>query len=563
VTTKESEVSETQPRRAESHPTAVLLVLALSTFAIVVMQSLVLPILPGLAASLNVSTADASWVVTVNLLSAAVFTPILGSLGDALGRKRVLMVTLVLVTAGSALAASSHLLGVVLVGRVLQGMGFAAMPLAIGIVRSIFPVHRVPSSLALLSALTGIGAGAGLLFSGLLVNANVTAQGMFWISAAATAVGLLGVAVLVRLQETTSKFTVDVWGALTLAGGLVCVVLGINRGPVWGWGSGTVLGLFAGGVVLLALWMFVETRVRQPLVDMKMMRNPVVLGTNLTAFLAGAGMFGAFVLVLQYVQTPSRFGYGFGTDALGAGLTLLPLTAGTLVAAFLVANLIRLVGPKWPLAIGMAVASGTFAFLVAFHAEHWQFYVASGLLGLGLGLSMGAMPALLNTAVDPEKTSVANSVNSTLRSVGGSIGTAIATAILASQLMPRLPLPTVDGYVLAFWVAGGICVLAVIAALLVPYRHRSRATTPGRSVHGVVHGTTQPAPAVVTVTAHRADGSVVATTTADADGGYRLDGVPAEPVTLVAAEHPAVNQTVTIGVGVTAEHDITLGRTRP
>src|SRR6476469_2143569 len=489
---EESEVSE----KRSTHPTAVLLVLALSTFAIVVMQSLVLPILPGLATSLHVSMADVSWVVTVNLLSAAVFTPILGSLGDALGRKRVLMITLVLVAAGSVLAALSHTMWVVLIGRALQGMGFAAMPLAIGIVRSIFPAHRVPASLALLSALTGIGAGAGLLFSGLLTKADVTAQGMFWISAAATAIGLLGVAVLVRLTETTSKFTADVWGALTLAGGLVCIVLGINRGTAWGWGSGIILGLFAGGAALLALWGFVETRVRQPLVDIRMMRNPVVLGTNLTAFLAGAGMFGAFVLVLQFVQTPSQAGYGFGSDVLGAGLTRLPLAAGTLAAAALVATLIRRVGPRWPLAIGMFTAAGTFAYLAGFHAEHWEFYVASGLLGLGLGLAMGAMPALLNTSVAPEKTSVANSVNSTLRSVGGSIGTAIATAILASRTLPGVPLPTVDGYVIAFLVAGGICVLAVVAALLVPYRHGTTGTAGARGVEDIIQGAPRPAPAV-------------------------------------------------------------------
>lgn len=511
-----SETLTASPRHTRegggSHPTAVLLVLALSTFAIVVMQSLVMPILPNLATSLNVSIADVSWVVTVNLLSAAVFTPILGSLGDALGRKRVLMVTLALTTLGSVLAASTHMFGMVLAGRALQGMGFAAMPLAIGIVRSIFPPSRVPSSIALLSALTGIGAGAGLLVSGLLVKADVTAQGMFWISAAATAVGLLGVALLVRLPEQAKKFSIDVWGALTLAGGLVCIVLGINRGPSWGWGSGTVLGLFAGGLVLLAVWMFVENKVREPLVDMKMMRNPVVLGTNLTAFLAGAGMFGAMVLILQFVQTPSQVGYGFGSDTLGAALTLTPLTAGTLTAAVLVSALIRRVGPKIPLALGMTVAAGTFAFLIGFHGEHWQFYVATGLLGLGLGLSMGAMPALLNTAVDPEKTSVANSVNSTLRSVGGSIGTAIATAILASQMMPQSPLPTVDGYVMAFWVAGGICVLAVIAALLVPYRHGKTTVTDIRNVEDTVQ------PALV------------------------------------------INQPVTVGAGIDEERDITLGR---
>ncbi|MEV7044001.1 MFS transporter [Amycolatopsis sp. NPDC051061] len=462
-------------RRAESHPTAVLLVLALSTFAIVVMQSMVMPILSGLAQSLSVSMADVSWVVTVNMLSAAVFTPLLGSLGDKLGRKRVLMATLALTTLGSVLVAVSTSMGVVLAGRALQGMGFAAMPLAIGIVRSIFPPERVPSSIALLSALTGIGAGAGLLVSGLLVQAGVSAQGMFWISAGVTALGLLGTAVLIRLPETAGKFYVDVLGLLTLAGALVCLVLGINRGPSWGWGSATVLGLFAGALVLLAAWVVVERRVREPLVDIAMMRTPVVLGTNFATFLTGAGMYGAFILVIQFVQTPGAVGYGFGSDALGAGLTLLPMTAGTLLAAGAVSMLIRRVGPKVPMVIGTVVATATFGFLLAFHGQHWHFYVATGLLGLGLGLAFGAIPTLLNSGVTPEQTSVANSVNQTLRSIGGSIGTAVASAILAADLLPRLPLPTVDAYTTAFAVSGAICVLAVVAALFVPYRHRSAA----------------------------------------------------------------------------------------
>jgi MFS family permease len=464
--------------RANSHPMAVLLVLSLSTFAIVVMQSMVMPVLNDMAGTLNVSIADVSWVITANMLAAAVFTPLLGSLGDALGRKRIIMVTLALVTIGSILVAATHSMAVVLVGRVLQGTGFAAMPLAIGIVRSVFPPQRVPSSLALLSALTGIGAGAGLLVSGLLVKAGVTVQGMFWIAAGVTALTLVGTAVLIHVREQAKKFTVDWLGLLTLSGGLVCLVLGINRGGSWGWTSGRILGLFAGAVVLLVAWVFVERKVRQPLVDISTMRKPVVLGTHLTAFITGAGMFGAFVLVLQFVQTPARFGYGFGLDSLGAGLTLLPLTAGTLLAAGAVSVLIRRVGPKWPLVAGTVVASGTFGFLVLQHDAHWEYYLATGLLGLGIGLVFGAIPTLLNTAVSPEHTSIANGVNSTLRSIGGSIGTAVATAILAADTLPGLPLPTVDAYTTAFAVSGGICVLAIVAALLMPYRHSARTTLP-------------------------------------------------------------------------------------
>jgi MFS family permease len=474
----------TESRPPGSRARAILLVLALSTFAVTAMQSMVMPVLSGLAASLHVSMAEVSWVLTASQLSAAVFTPLLGSLGDALGRRRVLVATLVLTTIGSVLVAVSSSMAVVLVGRVLQGLGFAAMPLAIGIVRSLFPEHRVPSSLSLLSAITGIGAGAGLVIAGLLVKAGVTGQAMFWVSAAATALGAVGTFVLIRLPEVRRPFTPDIAGLLTLSGGLVSLLLAVNRGSSWGWGSPTILGLFALGAVLLVAWVFVERRVAHPLVDIAMMRDPVVLGTNVTAFLTGAGMFGAFVLVVQYVQTPSALGYGFGMDALGAGLTLLPMTAGTLLASFGVAVMIRRVGPKWPLVLGVVVATATFAFLLVWHTHLAQFLVATGLLGLGLGLAMGAMPTLLNSAVAAESTSIANSVNQTLRSVGGSVGTTLATAILATTTIAGTSAPTVSAYLVAFAVSGVIGVVGIVAAVAVPYRHQRTTTDDGPALAG-------------------------------------------------------------------------------
>ena len=461
--------------RSQPRPWTLLLILAFSTFTIVVMQTMVMPIMAGQAESLGVSMADVSWVVTVNLLAAAVFTPFLGSLGDSLGRKRVLVITLAFVTVGSVLVAAAPSFALVLAGRALQGMGFAAMPLAIGIVRAVFPPERVPSGLSLLSALTGIGAGAGLLIAGLLAKAGVTPRGMFSIAAAATAVSLLGVATLIRLPERSSGIHIDVWGMLTLGGGLACLVLAINRGPRWGWSSVAVPSLIAAGLVLLMACYFIEQRVRRPLLDLTMMRTPVVLGTNLTAFLVGVGMYGAFIVVIQFVQTPSRFGYGFDADALGAGLTLLPLTSGTLIASTAVSVLIRRLGPKWPLCIGTIVATATFGFLLLFHTEHWHFFVATGLLGLGLGLAMGAMPTLLNSGVEPGRTSVANSINQTLRSVGGSIGTAVATAILAAGTIPGTPVPGVRAYSTSFAVSAVLCLIAVVAAFAVPHRHPSSA----------------------------------------------------------------------------------------
>ena len=235
--------------------------------------------------------------------------------------------------ADSKLVAVSHSMAIVPAGRVLQGTGLAVMPLAIGIARSLIPPERVPSSLGLLSALTGIGTGAGLLVSGLLVKAGVTAQGMFWISAAVTALGLVGTAVFIRLPERAKAFRVGVLGLLPLGGGLVCLVLGINREPSWGWGSGGVPGLFGGALVLLAAWVVVERRVRQPLVDIGMMRTPVVLGTNIAAFLTGTGMSGAFVLIIQFVQTPSRVGYSVNQTLRSIGGSIGTAVATAVLAA--------------------------------------------------------------------------------------------------------------------------------------------------------------------------------------------------------------------------------------
>lgn len=459
--TQSSAVSGSGPR-----PSAVLAVLAVSSFAVVVMQGMVMPVLGGLAEVLDVSTSDITWVVTVNMLAAAVFTPLLGALGDRLGRKRILLVTLALTTLGSVLVAASPTFAVVLVGRALQGMGFAVMPLAIGIVRSVFPAGRVPSGIALLSALTGIGAGAGLVVSGALVRVGVSVQGMFWIAAAMTALGCVGTAVLVRLPQQARPYVFDGAGLVTLTGGLVCLVLAINRGSAWGWGSPGVLGLFAGGLVLLVGWWSVEQRVREPLVDVAMMRTPVVLGANIATFLIGAGMYSAFILIVQFVQTPPAAGYGFGADALGAGLTLLPLSVGALLATYTVPVLIRRVGPKIPVIAGTMVATATFGSLLALHDEHWHFYSGAGLLGLGLGLAFGAIPLLLDQGIALEHTSVANSINQTLRSVGGSIGTAAAAAILASSTVDGLP--TAGSYTAAFELSAAICVLAVTAAVLLP-----------------------------------------------------------------------------------------------
>lgn len=450
-------------------PWLALAALALGAAAAIISQTLVLPVLPELAREFDVTQTDAIWVMTVNLLAATVFSPLVGRLGDAWGRKRILLAALCAVLAGSVLAAVASEFWLVLAGRALQGTAFGVIALAISIVRDTFPKERVSLGIALISAIMGIGGGAGLVISGLLAEAG-DFQLIFWFSAGMAAVGIAGVLAIVPESEGGGDRSLDIPGMLLLGGWLTCLVLAVDRGHEWGWDSGEIIGLFVGAAVLLAAWVVVEYRVRVPMVDMKVFVRPVVLGTNITGLLIGLGMFGAFTLINQFVQTPQRFGYGFSADALEAGLTLLPMTAGTLVAAPLTSMLITRIGPKVPMVSGGLVAALSFGMLAIWNTEQWHFLVAMGVLGLGIGLAMAAMPQMLNLGVPHSQTGIANGMNSTLRELGSSAGSAMAAAMLSGELIPRTPVPTLNAFETAFVVSAALALVATVAAVLIPQR---------------------------------------------------------------------------------------------
>jgi MFS family permease len=189
----------------------------------------------------------------------------------------------------------------------------------------------------------------------------------------------------------------------------------------------------------------------------------------------------------------------------------------------------------------------------------WELMLVSSIIGAGIGLAYGAMPALVMSAVPVSETAAANSLNTLMRSIGTSISSAVAGVVLAQLTITFGPavLPSRDGFRVVMVVGAAAALIALLVAAFLP-RMRRAPEEPPRSLQGVVSGAGGPGPARVTVTAHRADGSIAGTTGTDERGHYRLDGLPAEPLTLVAVEHPVVHETVTIAVGRTRRHDITM-----
>jgi MFS family permease len=210
-------------------------------------------------------------VLTAYLLSASIFTPIMGRLGDMFGKKRLLVVALVALTVGSVLAALAGSIMVMIVARVIQGVGGGVLPLSFGIIRDEFPSEKVGGAVGVIAALAAAGAGLGIVLAGPIVKA-LNYHWLFWIPALAlAAVGLLAV-VVVPESAVRTPGRISWPGTILLSGWLVALILGISEAPTWGWGSAAVVGLIALAAVLCVAWVVVESRSTHPLIDMKMMR---------------------------------------------------------------------------------------------------------------------------------------------------------------------------------------------------------------------------------------------------------------------------------------------------
>ena len=206
-------------------------------------------------------------------------------------------------------------------------------------------------------------------------------------------------------------------------------------------------------VVLFAAWLVAELRAEQPLVDVRMMRIPAVWWTNISAMLFGFGMYSVMIVVPAFLQTPSSTGYGFGASITKSGLALLPLSGAMLVAGILTGRFSTRYGSKVPLVVGSAFSAVGMLFLTVAHGSEWNFYVAMGLVGLGIGFAFSAMSNLVVEAVPPSQTGVATGMNANVRTIGGAIGSQIVASIIAAGIVADA-VPKERGYEISFIVLG-------------------------------------------------------------------------------------------------------------
>jgi EmrB/QacA subfamily drug resistance transporter len=462
-------MSMTTPSASSGRPAVgrSLAILALAALAFALMQTAVVPAISDMAAALHTSAQQAAWTLTGYLVSAAVLTPVFGRLGDMFGKRRLLVIALLLFAAGAVLAALGTSLGVVVAGRVLQGAGGGIFPLCFGIVRDEFQAERRPGAIGLISAIVGIGGGIGLLVGGLFVD-HASYRGIFWTGAAMALIAAVAARLLLPESPVRTPGKVDLVGAALLAVGVTAPLIAISQGRSWGWDSGRTLGLIAFGMAVLAVLALVERRTAEPLVDVSLFVRPPVLMTNLATLLVGFGMFGAFLLIPLLAETPKASGYGFGLDATRAGLLILPGCLVMLVTGPLSGTLSKRFGAKLPLALGGLVAAAGLTMLAAQHGSQGAVLGWTTVLFAGIGLSFAAIPNLIVAAVPAAKTGEATGLNALVRSAGSSLGTQVVAGILAGSVTAEHPLPTAHSYTGGFLVGAVGALVAAVAALFVP-----------------------------------------------------------------------------------------------
>jgi predicted MFS family arabinose efflux permease len=425
-------------------------------------QALVVPVLPALPGELGVSAATASWLVTVTVIVGAVANPILGRLGDQLGRKRVLLATIAAFTVGSVICAVTTDFGVLLVGRAVQGLSTASIPLGIGVIAGTVPPARRASGIALVSAMLGVGGAAGLPLAGVLA-AGWGLPGVFWSSAAVGVVVLIATMLLVPDARPVARGQAIDWaGGLLLAVGLTSVLVPISQGGRWGWGSPATIGLFAAAAVVLVAFSVLELRRRHPMVDLRLAVVRASLLTNLAGLALGAGFFVSFLAAMTLLQLPAGAAGGFGRSVIEAGLLMVPGGIAIALAAPLGARLVSRYGAGAALRLACLVISSGFAVQLLPRAALWQLVLSTVVVSAGIAVAYSAMPALILNTTPPDQAAAASGVNALARNLGSAFGSAVFGLVAGATA------PTGDGFTVLYLIGAATAVAAFIAASALP-----------------------------------------------------------------------------------------------
>jgi EmrB/QacA subfamily drug resistance transporter len=454
-----------------SRATLELVLVGLGALVVSLSQTILIPVLPTLPTTLHTSVSNVSWLLTSTLLVAAVSVPIMGRLGDMFGKRLMLLVAIGALTVGSLVTALTSNVPVLIAGRAIQGIGAAAIPLGISLLATIMPRERVASSIALISAMLGVGGALGLPLAGLVAE-HADFHTLFWITAAVGLVALVGIFAIVPESHHREGGRVDLIGSALLAVGVVCLLLPLEQSADWGWSDPRTIGLLVASAVVFVVFGLVELRVRQPLVDLQALRRKPIVLTNIASVLFGFALFASLIGTASFVEAPVESGYGFGSSVVVGGLAMLPSGIAMLLVSPLAARLINVRGGSQTLALGAIVVAVGWVLRIVLSDNLTEVIVGATVVGIGTGIGYAALPSLINAHTPSSEIAAANGLNSLFRSLGSSLASAIGSSMLAAGtvIVAGIAVPSLDSYRELFAICAAAALVAAVVVLFVPSR---------------------------------------------------------------------------------------------
>jgi EmrB/QacA subfamily drug resistance transporter len=408
----------------------ILAVLCLSVLLVVVDNTIVNVALPTVSRDLSASTSALQWVVDGYTLSFAGLLLLGGNLGDRLGRRRFLQIGLVLFAVFSVGAALSRSTAELITARALMGIAAALVyPATLAILNNVFTVARQRViAIGVWSAVSGLAVAIGPVAGGALLR-HFSWSSVFYVSVPVAVIAVIAGRFLLPESRDPNAGRFDPLGALLSAAGIALLTYSIIEAPQHGWGSAATVGGILGSLLLLAAFAWWQTRRPDPMLDVRLFRNPRFSAASAAIALAFFGLFGFIFMITQYFQVVR------GYDPFGAGLATLPfafVTAGFSPVAML---LMRRFGTKLVVAAGLAAMSAGFvvAANTTVNTPYWGMIItAMTLMAAGLGLVTGPATEAIMGALPPGKAGAGSAVNDTTREVGGTLGVAIVGSVLNS-----------------------------------------------------------------------------------------------------------------------------------
>ncbi len=414
---------------------ATLAVTCIGLFMVLLDMTIVNVALPTIQADLNTSLSDLQWVVDAYTLPFAALLLTAGTLGDRYGRKRVFLAGLIGFTLGSALCGLAPNLGLLIVGRVLQGTGGAALsPGSLSLLAAAFPDNRERTqAIGIWAGISCLALAAGPLIGGLLIQVS-SWPAIFFVNLPIGVVAFFSSWRILAESRNPQARRVDVPGQALVIAGLGTLTYALIEGESQGWTSPLILSLFAGAAILLVAFLVAEARVREPLLPLQLFKSVTFSAANTAAVLVGFALLGTVFFISQYFQSVQ------GYSALGSGLRTLPSTIGTFLAAPLAGQLAARFSPRVPITLGGLLAGAALLLITQVDptTNYASIWWKLSMFGVGIGLMISPLTAAVLSATPPNRAGLGSSMVNTSRQIGSVFGIALLGALVEHQFSGNL-----------------------------------------------------------------------------------------------------------------------------